>query len=210
MEQKEHLLNKFVIIILCFFAFGCKSPKVEVAKNVFEEVDVSKIPNTTIFDNNANLKLTNGVYYLNGKPFSGYIKSNYNANAVKSVASYYSGKQQGSTKTYFPNGKIESDRNYRNGISYGRHFGFWENGNMKFEFIYFNDKREGVQKQWYHSGSKYYEMTYQNDQENGMQKAWRENGKPYINYEVKDGERYGLQKSNLCYTLKDQKINNIK
>jgi hypothetical protein len=39
-----------------------------------------------------------------------------------------------------------------------------------------------------------------------MQNAWRENGKPYINYEARDGRRYGLQKSNLCYTLKDQKL----
>ena len=39
-----------------------------------------------------------------------------------------------------------------------------------------------------------------------MQQAWRENGKPYINYEAKDGFRYGLQKSNLCYTLIDEKL----
>ena len=39
-----------------------------------------------------------------------------------------------------------------------------------------------------------------------MQKGWRENGKVFINYEAKDGVRYGLQKSNLCYTLIDQKI----
>lgn len=81
---------------------------------------------------------------------------------------------------------------------------------MKFDFSYFNDKREGLQKQWYESGSPYCFLMYKNDNEDGMQKAWRENGKPYIYYEVKDGRRYGLQKSNLCYTLKDQKLKSKK
>ena len=207
MGQKEHLLTKFSFILLCFFAFGCTISKEEIAKNVFEKVDVSKIPNTTIFENDAKLKLNNGVYYFNNKPFSGYIKSEHITSTTKSIGSYYLGKQHGITITYFPKGKIESERSYKNGIGYGRHLGYWENGNMKYDFIYFNDMREGVQKQWYQSGSPYYALNFNNDRENGMQKAWRENGKPFINYKVKDGLRYGLQKAALCYTLKDEKLN---
>lgn len=206
MVLKELSLFKFALIIICFFAFGCYNPNDENTVNIFEKVDVSEIPNTTIFENDAHLKLINGVYYFKNKLFSGYIKSNYNTSVTKSIGSYFLGKQHGITETYFTNGTIESERSYKNGIGYGRHFGKFENGNMKYDFIYFNDKREGIHKQWYESGSKYYELTFKNDQENGMQKAWRENGKAYINYEVKDGERYGLQKAGLCYTLKDQKI----
>jgi len=204
MEQKEHSLSNIVLFIICAFAFGCAKPKDKNATVIFEKVDVSQIPNITIVENDSVLKLQNGVYYLDNKPFSGYLKSTYNTDTLKSIATYFQGKQHGVTKTFFPNGKLESERNYRNGIGYGRHFGYWQNGNMKFDFIYHFDKREGVQTQWYESGSKYCELSFTDDRENGMQRAWRENGKPYINYEVKNGVRYGLQKSALCYTLKNE------
>lgn len=206
MELKEHSLFKFAYLIFCVFIVGCTNPKSKNADTVFEKVAISQIPNITISESDTLLKLDNGVYYYCDKPFSGYIKSIYDSDTLKSIGSYFRGKQHGTTKTFYPNGKLETERNYKDGIGYGRHFGYWENGKMKFDFTYFNDKREGIQKQWYESGSPYYELTFTDDRENGMQKAWRENGKPYINYEVKDGVRYGLQKSALCYTLKNEKL----
>ena len=207
MVQKGLLQIKFFVFILCLVNFvSCVETKLNVESNVFEKVDVSQIPNTTISINDTSMKLVNGVYYQSNKPYSGFIKEIYKNDTLKSIASYYKGKQHGATKTFFANGTLESERNYKDGIGYGRHFGYWQNRNMKFDFSYFNDKREGLQQQWYESGSKYYALNYTNDQENGMQKAWRENGKPYINYEVKDGRRYGLQKSALCYTLINQEM----
>jgi len=206
MEQKELSLSKFFFFICCIAVCGCAKNEKEISKNIFEKVDVSQVPNITIFQNDTALKLQNGVYYFGSKPYSGFIKEVYATETLKSIASYYQGQQHGTTKTFFENGKLRDERNYKNGIGYGRHFGFWENGNMKYDFIYFNDKREGIQKQWYESGSPYCALNFSNDRENGMQKAWRENGKPYINYEVKDGVRYGLQKSALCYTLKNENL----
>jgi len=199
MEIRELSLIKNAFFIVCVFTFGCSQPK-------DQKVDLSLIPNDTIVLNNAKLKLQNGVYYQGSKPYSGFIKEEYATGTLKSIGSYFQGKQHGLTKTFFPNAKLETERNYKDGIGYGRHFGYWQNGNKKFDFIYINDKREGIQKQWYESGSQYYALSFTNDQENGKQKAWRENGKPFINYEVKDGVRYGLQKSALCYTLKNQKM----
>jgi len=199
MEIRELSLIKNAFFIVCVFTFGCSQPK-------DQKVDLSLIPNDTIVLNNAKLKLQNGVYYQGSKPYSGFIKEEYATGTLKSIGSYFQGKQHGLTKTFFPNAKLETERNYKDGIGYGRHFGYWQNGNKKFDFIYINDKREGIQKQWYESGSQYYALSFTNDQENGMQKAWRENGKPFINCEVKDGVRYGLQKSALCYTLKNQKM----
>jgi antitoxin component YwqK of YwqJK toxin-antitoxin module len=206
MGIKELSLIKYVFLIVCVFNFGCSQPKEGKKNYSFEQVDVSQIPNDTIFQNNSTLSLQNGVYYIGSRSYSGFIKDVYETNTLKIIGSYFQGKQHGTTKTFFPNGKLETLRNYRNGMAYGQHLGYWQNGNKKFNFIYFNDKREGIQKQWYENGSPYCELSFTDDQENGMQKAWRENGKPYINYEVKDGVRYGLQKSALCYTLKDEKL----
>jgi antitoxin component YwqK of YwqJK toxin-antitoxin module len=206
MEIKELSLIKYAFLIVCVFNFGCSQPKEGNTINIFEKVDISHIPNDTVFQDNTSLKLINGVYYFGSKPFSGFIKNVFETDTLKSIGSYFQGKQHGTTKTFFPNGKLETQRNYRNGIGYGQHLGYWKNGNKKFDFMYFNDKREGLQKQWYERGSQYCELSFTDDQENGMQQAWRENGKAYINYEVKDGVRYGLQKSALCYTLKDEKL----
>lgn len=209
MVQKVRMFNKICVLICYLLLIGCgknENIKDNSVKIVCEKVDISQIPDKIIFKNDSSLVLTNGVYHFGGKPFSGHIKELFENDSIKSIGSYLNGKQQGETKTFFPNGKLDTERNYKNGKAFGKHLGFWENGHQKFDFNYIDDKREGLQKQWYESGKPYSFLTYKNDSENGMQKAWRQNGKPYINYEVKDGHRYGLQKSNLCYTLTDQKL----
>jgi antitoxin component YwqK of YwqJK toxin-antitoxin module len=206
MALRELSRNKIAFLIVSVFSFGCSQPKDDKTITIFEKVAISTIPCDTIFQNDSTLKLQNGIYYRNHKPYSGFIKDIYETDTLKTVGSYLNGIQHGIAKTFFPDGKLETLRNYRNGMAYGQHLGYWQNGNKKFDFIYYNDKREGIQKQWYESGSKYYELTYADDKEDGMQKAWRENGKSFMNYEVKDGIRYGLQKSALCYTLKNEQL----
>ena len=186
---------------------GCTNkPAQKEAEKTFPSVDVSHIPSDTVQDTNPSLELDNGMYYVGGKPFSGFIKSHYETGQVKSIGSYWVGQQHGTTRTFYADGQLRDERNYRANFSYGRQVGYWQNGHQKFDFVYYDDKREGLQKQWYETGEPYAFLTYANDQESGMQKAWRQNGKPYINYEVKDGIRYGLQKSALCYTLRDEKF----
>lgn len=210
MALKEH--SRFNLTLVCWllillFLAGCTGkPVPEESEKPGAPVAISKIPADTIWESNQALTLDNGIYYLRGKPFSGFIKSSYETNQLKRIGSYLAGKQHGTTKTFYPNGNRQDERNYRNNLSYGRQIGFWPNGNRKFDFVYYDDKREGLQKQWYESGEPYAFLTFTNDRESGMQKAWRQNGKAYINYEVKDGIRYGLQKAALCYTLRDGKF----
>jgi hypothetical protein len=130
MGIKELSLIKYVFLIVCVFNFGCSQPKEGKTINSFEQVDVSQIPNDTILQNSSTLSLQNGVYYIGSKPYSGFIKDVYETDTLKSIGSYFQGKQHGTTKTFFPNGKLETKRNYRNGIGYGQHLGYWKNGNI--------------------------------------------------------------------------------
>jgi antitoxin component YwqK of YwqJK toxin-antitoxin module len=200
MAQKAHFLFK---LILAFNLMASCTSKEKLPFSLL--VNTAMIPKDTIASDHKDLILDNGVYYLDKKPFSGYIKAQQHQQII-SIGSYWDGKQEGITQTFFTNGQLRDNRSYKNGKSFGRHFGNWENGKMKFDFIYINEKREGLQKQWYETGIPYSFLTFKDDREDGMQQAWRENGKPYINYEAKDGFRYGLQKSALCYTLRDGKI----
>ncbi len=200
MVQKAHLLFSKILIIFLFS--GCTSVEEKPSSML---VDTSMIPNDTLLSTDENLILDNGIYKLNDKAFSGFIKE-VNNNSLIRIASILNGKQHGITESFYSNGKLKDSRSYKAGKAYGKHLGYWENGNPKFDFIYIDDKREGENKQWYKSGQAYAFLIFKDDKEDGMQKAWRENGKPYINYEVKDGFRYGLQKSALCYTLIDGEI----
>lgn len=210
MVPKEHLLfkhNTYTLLIGLMMLLGCAgSTKEPAAPYPAELVDVSRIPFDTLDIKNEALQLENGMYYLDGSLFSGFIKERHDNSALKSITSVYLGKQHGLSKTFYTNGQQRDERMYKENLSYGRHFGYWENGNMKFDFTYYNDKREGLQKQWYYNGQPYALLSFSNDKENGLQQAWRENGKAYINYDAKDGRRYGLQKSALCYTLVDEKL----
>ncbi len=194
------------VIIAFLVAFGLPNLGKESLTPDFGTVDVSQIAKDTVSWDNPGLKLENGIFYLTGKPFSGFIQKKHENESVSSVESFLDGMQHGVSKSFYPDGKLRDSRTYKENVSYGRHFGYWENGNRKFDFIYYNDKREGLQKQWYESGAPYAFLNYKDDKEDGMQRAWRINGKSYINYEVKDGIRYGLQKAALCYTLKDEKL----
>jgi len=168
-----------------------------------ETVDVSSVPADSIDVAHPGLSLQNGLYFLNGRPFSGYVRESGAGGHPQRVASYYRGKQHGLTRTFYANGALRDVRSYKDNVGYGRHFGYWESGNIKFDFLYFNDRREGAQKQWYRSGKPYAFLTFRDDREFGMQQAWRESGRLYINYEVRDGIRYGLQKSALCATIEN-------
>ncbi len=208
LRELLHFKNRFCcFFIIVLLTTGCFSKTKEQPESlVVEKVDISQIPLDTVSIKNPALKLDNGIFYLDTKPYAGYITERYENGNVKSITSLYKGMQQGITKSFYPDGTPGDERMYRQNLSYGRHFGYWQNGNMKFDFTYYNDKREGLQKQWYESGQRYAFLTFKNDKEDGMQQAWRENGKPYINYQAKDGFRYGLQKSGLCYTLIDEKL----
>lgn len=206
MVQKEHLRFRFIFFAALAFSFaGCSSTKKEgeITSSSFF-VDTTLIPKDTVLS--EKIKLENGIYYLNNRPFSGYRKELYGNNNVSLVAGYLNGMQHGKSTSYYPNGQLRFIRMYKENKSFGKHMGYWETGNPKFEFYYRNDKREGLNKQWYQIGQPYAFLNFKDDREDGMQQAWRENGRPYINYEVKDGFRYGLQKSGLCYTLKDEKF----
>jgi hypothetical protein len=43
-----------------------------------------------------------------------------------------------------------------------------------------------------------------------LQKAWLENGTIYVNYEAKNGRVFGMKRANLCYQLKNEKIEESK
>ena len=102
MALRELLRNKFAFLIVFIFSFGCSQPKDDKNMPIFEKVAISSIPCDTIIQNDSTLKLQNGIFYRNHKPFSGITKEVYETDTLKTVRSYFNGIQHGIAKTFFP------------------------------------------------------------------------------------------------------------
>ena len=69
-------------------------------------------------------------------------------------------KPQGSTKTYFPDGKTSSETFYNNGEKEGQETSFYNSGNIFYELFYASGKREGNLKMYYGNGKIRRDETY--------------------------------------------------
>ena len=74
------------------------------------------------------------------------------------------------------------------------------------ESNYLNGQRHGLQKTWFLNGQLAKRKNLSKGREEGLQRAWLENGKIYVNYEAKNGRIFGMNRANLCYRLKNEKV----
>jgi antitoxin component YwqK of YwqJK toxin-antitoxin module len=166
-----------------------------------KEVDIVILP-----ENALELDPAEGVFYHNGKSFSGRTFKKYTNDSIARTIAYKNGKKEGQMVIFFKSGDTSHIAHYSKGVLNGRIASWWNNGNKRSEGNYLNGKVHGEQKQWYESGAKYKVLHYSKGVENGLQQAWRENGKIIDNYENRNGRIYGLKKSNLCFEIDDGEI----
>jgi antitoxin component YwqK of YwqJK toxin-antitoxin module len=192
----KHSLFIFFLLPLILLLFSCRNNDPSVAMAITKR---------ELKAGDSSLHVRNGVLYQTEKPFSGTIKEFYPSQAVKSIIEMEAGRQQGIAKTFFENGTAESIRWYRNGEKDSVHRGWWPNGKLRFEYHFSEGAYQGMFTEWYFSGNMIQQLLYENGREvHG--KAWRDNGKLYMNFVMKNGRRYGLNNPNLCYSLKNEKV----
>lgn len=86
MVQKELSLIRKLFIFIYFTSLGCVQPVGNQTAIYFEQVDLSKIKKDTISNKNSRLTLRNGIYFLDNRPYSGFIKTKYENEALKTLA----------------------------------------------------------------------------------------------------------------------------
>ena len=164
------------------------------------EPDVERIFGVSVSATDSSLQFLNGVLYRSGQLFSGSVLQRNEEGKVNAQTSYYNGRQEGWSYTYFENGAMSEKRYYHLGEKDSVHKGWWQNGKPRFAYQFKAGKYDGYFREWYASSPKYKEVHYTNGKEDWA-KGWRENGKVYMNFVVKDGRRYGIENSNLCYLI---------
>lgn len=198
---------RWMLLLLLISAFACKQPAEKLVHTAPQPI---VIPNDTIkAAAESMLQVDNGNLKFKLKLFSGYVLMNHENGGVKSITSYYQGKQEGWAYEYFENGKPLSKRYYHLGEKDSVHTGWWDNGNTRFVYHFNNGVYNGSFEEYYYSGKPLKKISYYNGNDS-FGTGWRENGKIFMNYIMKDGRRYGVMNAQPCYSLKNERGEYVK
>ncbi len=139
----------------------------------------------------------NGVYTLNGQPFSGIslerhdstkkkmielqwkdgllhgVKSTWFPNeAIRQVMHFDMGRRHGMYTTYYLKGTIKEQGNYHYDTLHGTVEGFYENGKPKFKFNYNKGIKDGVNQLFFDNGKIEQSVNFVNTRIHGVFKSW--------------------------------------
>lgn len=192
-------------LINCLIIFVCilTSCKKSTSKNT---IQVKKI--SSIYVDKKELKLDNlkGQWYYNQKPFNGFAVTYHKNDTLSEKIGYYNGRKEGLAFQFFKNGDTLKKAFYIANKLHGKKLNYFQSGNLISESNYVKGKRHGEQKIWYDNGQLAKKKHLNMGKEDGIQQAWLKNGDIYVNYQAVNGRIFGLNRSNLCYTLKNEKI----
>ncbi|TDE12849.1 toxin-antitoxin system YwqK family antitoxin [Dyadobacter psychrotolerans] len=152
---------------------------------------------------------SNGMLFINSKPFSGTLFTLYpETKDTADISVYQEGLEHGIWKAFYENGSIAKQREFNRGRKTGTYLAWWENGNTKLQYSFENDEYEGVCREWNALGKLTKEMTYRKGHEDGSQKMFYDNGKVRSNYRVVNGRRFGLLGTKNCINVSDSVFKN--
>lgn len=200
----------YLLIMLAFCS--CQSQTPQKLKSVLSEADVSvfsaEIPAHEVPYVELSIDKKQGIWSLDNEPFSGHAIQLYPNGEVEANISFYRGKKQGISKTYYLDGNLRGITPYHKNLVHGEVKNWFGTEGHPLLAVrnYYMGKPHGEYKKWYKSGQIFKSMNYEMGKELGMQKAFNENGSLYANYEVRNGRSYGLKRSMLCFELEDEKI----
>jgi len=168
-----------------------------------ERREINVIPFRSINIPNAAVTKQQDRLYFKGELYSGWAFGLYEEGDTSFRTSFFEGKEQGKSETWYLNGQRMEIRHFDHGKKTGRHYGWWENGKKKFEMNYHADMFEGNQKEWNEQGILFKDCNYKDGHESGAQKYWRPDGTLYANYVVRNGRNYGLTGVKNCSNVGD-------
>ena len=194
-------LIKYFLLLICVFT-SCKK---ELVKNTFI-FSSKEIKNVFINKDQIKLNPIKGLWLYKNQPFNGYAVLYYKNDSISEKIGFFNGKREGKYLKYFDEGSIKNEGYYIKNKLHGKKMNYFKNGNVFSESNYFNGKRHGVQKTWFIDGQIAKKKNLNKGIEDGLQQAWLENGTLYVNYEAKNGRIFGMNRANLCYKLKNEKV----
>lgn len=194
MERQVRLRNSIFLSIFLLMV-ACQKSKPSASFKEYTSIKLSSSEDFT---------LVNGIKFLNGRPFSGEIFTLFPGTKDTSVIKYFlEGKEHGTWKKFYPNGRITEQRLFENGLKVGKYVAWWSNGKKQLEYQFKDGEYEGTCREWNEKGLLLKQMNYVKGHEVGAQKWWYENGKIRANYVIINGRRFGLLGTKNCVNVSD-------
>ena len=137
-----------------------------------------------VFVNNPELVSIREVLYLEGAPYSGFVKEYYDSGAKRSITQYYNGQLHGITKMWYESGKLSHLRLFKEGKAHGEFRTYWRNGVIKSSSSYYHGKRHGLCESWYDNGVMMCCQQYVMGKRWGVEKRWDDKGRSISNLAV--------------------------
>ena len=154
-------------------------------------------------DPNLSRDISGLILLYQNKPFTGILLVNLGTGNRREIE-FLNGKQDGSMKEFYENGKMAAHYLYKQGEKIGTHKGWYQNVNLRFHYEYDdNGNQHGDVWEWTENGKVYLYKKVEHGKEIG-QKIWRADGKIYANYLYKESGLLGLTGGKLCRTVKGE------
>lgn len=166
---------------------------------------MSALPATLPAVNAANASITQrGPLTLNnGKPATCLLFQLDNKGDTVFAVPYRDGKEEGWSRSYYPNRQRRELRYYHDGWKQGEHRGWYPDGKLAYIYHFKDDVYDGPVKEWSPKGILFRDMNYEQGIEAGRQVIRYADGKIKSNYVIKNGVRYGLLGTKNCVNVKD-------
>lgn len=195
-------LTKYILLLLLCVFGSCKKQRTENTSLSLGK----EIVNTLIKKEEIKLDPLKGQWFYNQKPFNGYAVVYDENKSISEKIGFFKGKREGPYFKFFKDGAIKSKGHYIQNKLHGIKLNYFKSGKIYSESNYVNGQRHGLQKVWFLNGQLAKSKNLNKGKEEGSQQAWLENGKIYVNYEAKNGRIFGMNRTNLCYKLKNEKV----
>ena len=135
------------------------------------------------------VKFDKGLFYYEGKLFTGIGIDMWNEKQLKSEISFKNGKIDGVARSYHENGNLQSQRFWKEGKGDGEFKVYSESGQLLKEGTYKNGQMDGIWKEYFENGKLKAEMSYTDGKLDGVVKEFDRTGKLKSQATYKGGEK---------------------
>lgn len=136
----------------------------------------------------SEVKFNGGLFYCEGKLFTGIGIDMWNEKQVKTEISFKNGRIDGVVRSYHENGKLQSQRFWKEGKGHGEIKVYSQNGQLLEEGTYKNGQMDSIWKKYHENGKLKAEMSYVAGKLDGVVKEYDENGKLTFQATYKEGK----------------------
>jgi antitoxin component YwqK of YwqJK toxin-antitoxin module len=140
----------------------------------------------------VKLQEKNGVYYYEGKPFTGLSLERDDSTKRKKIElNWKDGVLHGPKTTWFQNEKVRQIMHFHMGQRHGEFMTHHENGQLKEKGNYHFDTLHGTSEGFYKNGRKQFVFNYNKGVRDGLNEMFFDNGKPEQKVTFVNGKIHG-------------------